>query len=79
MSPGLADSLPQSRQPIVLQCNQGDRENMKPTSAEPRQTTTGWRSPNVWATPESFEGNSVKQLLVPAGIFSYVHGVLDEL
>ena len=52
---------------------------MKPSSAKPRQTTTGWRSPNVWATPESFEGNSVKQLVVPAGIFSYVQGVVDQL
>lgn len=40
---------------------------------------TGWRSANVWAPPEDFECNSVKQLLVPAGVFAQVHGADGQL
>jgi superfamily II DNA or RNA helicase len=52
---------------------------MKPTATENQRKLAGWRSPSVWATTEEFERNSVKQLLVPAGVFTQVLGVGDEL
>lgn len=35
---------------------------------------SAWRSANVWALADTFEGNAVKQLLVPASPFDLVHG-----
>jgi superfamily II DNA or RNA helicase len=34
----------------------------------------GWRSPTVWARADTFNGNRVKQLLVPASTFQKVSG-----
>lgn len=34
----------------------------------------GWQCTNVWAKPEQFEGNVVRQLQVPAGRFTHVGG-----
>jgi superfamily II DNA or RNA helicase len=39
----------------------------------------GWRCTNVWAKTEAFEGNSVKQLLIPAGVFARVDGAEGAL
>ncbi|WAH97526.1 DEAD/DEAH box helicase [Arthrobacter sp. MMS18-M83] len=44
-----------------------------------RRSSAGWRNPKVWATPEAFDGNFVKQLLIPAGLFTQVHGVEGDL
>jgi superfamily II DNA or RNA helicase len=38
-----------------------------------------WRSSNVWAKSDKFEGNAVKQLLVPASSFDTVKGNGDQL
>lgn len=38
-----------------------------------------WRSPNVWADSDTFEGNPVRQLIVPAAEFATVSGEADEL
>ena len=37
--------------------------------------TSGWRSGNVWARPDVFGSNPVRQLLVPAGV---VHAIVGE-
>lgn len=42
---------------------------------EPKQ----WGSPNVWAKSDEYEGNTVKQLLVPASTFSTVALVGETL
>lgn len=39
----------------------------------------GWRSANVWAHTDTFDGNPVKQLLVPASVFAVVAGRAGEL
>lgn len=39
----------------------------------------GWRSGNVWAQPQDFENNPVRQLLVPAGTFTTVSGSAGRL
>ena len=38
-----------------------------------------WHCTNVWAKPEQFEGNVVRQLIVPAGRFTHVHGIEGAL
>ena len=38
-----------------------------------------WRTLNVWAEPEIFEGNPVRQLVVPAGEFATISGEVDGL
>ena len=35
---------------------------------------TPWRSPNVWARPETIDGNTVRQLIVPESVFLTVSG-----
>ncbi|MDS0135842.1 MULTISPECIES: hypothetical protein [unclassified Amycolatopsis] len=39
----------------------------------------GWRCPNVWARTDSFDDNPVKQLLIPAGVFTVVSGAVGAL
>lgn len=39
----------------------------------------GWRCVNVWAHTDTFEGNPVKQLLVPASVFDVVSGKVGAL
>lgn len=39
----------------------------------------GWRCANVWARTDAFEGNSVKQLMVPASMFTVVSGEVGAL
>jgi len=39
-----------------------------------RHRAHGWHSSNVWAHSDTFDGNSVKQLLVPASFFTLVSG-----
>ncbi|MFC7708659.1 DEAD/DEAH box helicase [Micromonospora lupini] len=39
-----------------------------------RHAPSGWRTPNVWARTETFDGNPIKQLLVPASAFHAVSG-----
>lgn len=36
---------------------------------EPTEAAPTWRSPGVWAKPDGFEGNPVRQLIVPASAF----------
>jgi|SRR5450755_244485 hypothetical protein len=36
--------------------------------------TAGWQCGNVWARPEMFGANPVKQLIVPSSVFSAVSG-----
>jgi superfamily II DNA or RNA helicase len=43
---------------------------MEPGDQSSANATTGWQSPHVWATSDNFEGNPVRQLLVPASTFS---------
>jgi superfamily II DNA or RNA helicase len=40
---------------------------------------TGWRPSNIWAKTETIFGNEVKQLLVPAGVFTTVDTTTDGL
>jgi superfamily II DNA or RNA helicase len=42
-------------------------------------TPKGWTSPNVWAEQAGFEGNPVKQLLVPTSMFASLGGPEDHL
>lgn len=44
-----------------------------------RRSTAGWRCANVWAHTDTFEGNAVKQLLVPSSVFSAVSGDIGAL
>ena len=44
-----------------------------------RPRPSGWRCANVWAHTDIFEGNPVKQLLVPASTFTVVSGGSDAL
>src|SRR5437016_1059618 len=37
-----------------------------------RLASASWRCPNVWAAPEAFSGNEVRQLVVPASEFREV-------
>ncbi|MEO6087304.1 MAG: hypothetical protein ABIQ18_29745, partial [Umezawaea sp.] len=39
----------------------------------------GWRCINVWARPDVFQGNPVKQLMIPASVFNVVSGETDAL
>jgi len=41
--------------------------------------TDGWRCVNVWAHSDAFASNSVRQLLVPASVFSVVSGNVGTL
>lgn len=49
------------------------------TSKNGNNSGSGWRCPRVWAKPELFEGNAVKQLLIPDGVFSSVYGVAGAM
>ena len=40
---------------------------------------TGWKSPNLLARSEKFEGNPVRQLLIPESVFERAAGSDDEL
>jgi superfamily II DNA or RNA helicase len=41
---------------------------------EGSKSSTGWNYGDIWAREEQFEGNQVRQLLVPSGVFDTVHG-----
>lgn len=47
---------------------------MTGNGADVEQDARGWSSANVWARTDTFEGNPVKQLLVPASSFVSVSG-----
>ena len=51
---------------------------MQPEGARAR-ISGGWLSGNLWARTEVFEGNAVKQLLVPTSIFTTVSGTAESL
>jgi superfamily II DNA or RNA helicase len=40
---------------------------------------SGWQSGNIWAHPEIFTGNSVRQLAVPSSVFPSVSGISGAL
>lgn len=44
-----------------------------------RRTASGWRCVNVWARTDTFEGCPVKQLVVPASVFTNVSGNVRAL
>lgn len=52
---------------------------MGESTNEARSRIRGWRNPSVWARPEAFDENTVKQLLIPSGVFTHVHGVEGDL
>lgn len=47
--------------------------------AEAVGTRQGWKSPNVWARIDKYEGNPVRQLLVPESVFDSVAGTEGDL
>src|SRR6266545_3428896 len=47
---------------------------MTALDASDGRRATVWSSPNIWARPDAFDGNLVRQLLVPASTFPHVSG-----
>ncbi|MGX9901305.1 DEAD/DEAH box helicase [Arthrobacter sp. SA17] len=52
---------------------------MLPAKDTGKSIQRSWHCTNVWAKPEQFEGNVVKQLMVPASRFTQVDGVEGAL
>lgn len=52
---------------------------MLPAKDSDKSIQPSWHCTNVWAKPEQFEGNVVKQLMVPASRFTQVDGVEGAL
>lgn len=47
---------------------------MSDADTSDRRGASGWRSVNIWAHAETFEGCPVKQLIVPSSMFTHVSG-----
>ncbi|RKO21849.1 DEAD/DEAH box helicase [Pseudarthrobacter phenanthrenivorans] len=44
-----------------------------------KKIQSSWQCTNVWAKPEQFDGNVVRQLIVPEGRFTHVQGIMGSL